>query len=158
CGRKPGAIERPLQEAREKKQDWRAILREFISARAPSDYRWSPPNRRYVAAGLYLPSVHRTGLGEIVVAIDTSGSIARSELEQFAGELTAISEEAQPETLHVVYCDSAVQSVQEFTRGEAIKVEAKGGGGTDFRPVFDWVTEQNIQPTCLIYLTDLCCN
>jgi len=72
-------------------------------------------------------------LGEIVVAVDTSGSIGKRELEQFAGEISAISEETQPEAIHVVYCDAAVQSTQEFRASEPVRLEPKGGGGTDFR-------------------------
>ena len=45
--------------------------------------------------------------------VDTSGSIGEEELEQFAGEITAISDEAKPETIHIVYCDAAVQSIQQ---------------------------------------------
>lgn len=156
-GRHPAGIKRALRESRQSKRNWRALLRDFITCRAPCDYRWSPPNRRYLAAGLYLPSVERTGVGTVVVAIDTSGSIGRPELEQFAGELTAIAEEAEPEILHVLYCDSAVQSVQQFAAGETIQLEAKGGGGTDFRPAFAWVNEHGVEPCCLVYLTDLCC-
>jgi predicted metal-dependent peptidase len=158
CGYDPGATERTLKEARESAQDWRSILRDFIDATHPSDYRWSPPNRRFVASGLYLPSLMRTGIGEIVIVVDTSGSIGTAELEQFAGEITAINEEAQPERIHVIYCDAAVQGVEEFGPGEPIKLSPKGGGGTDFMPAFSWVEENGIVPKCLIYLTDLCCS
>jgi predicted metal-dependent peptidase len=158
CGHDPLAVERPLTESRQSQQDWRAILRDFVAAAAPSDYRWTPPNRRYIASGLYLPSVERRGLGEIVIAIDTSGSIGKLELEQFAGEISAISEEAQPEAIHVVYCDAAVQSAQEFRASESVRLEPKGGGGTDFRPAFEWVAQNDVAPVCLIYLTDLCCD
>jgi len=89
--------------------------------------------------------------------VDTSGSVGKEELEQFAGEITAISDEVQPDRIYVVYCDAAVNSVQEFGPSEPITLEPKGGGGTDFRPVFDWVGENSINPACLIYLTDLCC-
>jgi len=158
CGHDPLAVDRPLSESRQSQQDWRAILRDFVAATAPCDYRWTPPNRRYIASGLYLPSVERRGLDEIVIAVDTSGSIGKLELEQFAGEISAISDEVQPEAIHVVYCDAAVQSTQEFTASESVRLEPRGGGGTDFRPVFDWVTKNDIAPVCLIYLTDLCCD
>jgi predicted metal-dependent peptidase len=158
CGHHPVGVERPLTESRQSQQDWRAILRDFVAAITPSDYRWTPPNRRHIASGLYLPSVERHGLGEIVIAVDTSGSIGKLELEQFAGEISAISEEAQPEAIHVVYCDAAVQSTQEFTASEPVRLEPKGGGGTDFRPAFEWVAKNDIAPACLIYLTDLCCH
>ena len=158
CGNEPAQIERPLRESRESAQDWRALLRDFVAATTPSDYRWSPPNRRYIASGLYLPSVDRTGVGEIVIAVDTSGSIGTRELEQFAAEISAISDEAKPGAIHVVYCDAAVQSVQEFGSSEPVRLEPKGGGGTDFRPAFEWVENNDIRPACLIYLTDLCCD
>ena len=157
-GHEPAGIERPLSDSRQSQQDWRAILRDFVAATTPSDYRWTPPNRRYIASGLYLPSVERHGLGEIVIAVDTSGSIGKIELEQFAGEISAISEEAQPEAIHVVYCDAAVQCTQQFGPSEPVRLDPKGGGGTDFCPAFKWVTENNIAPVCFIYLTDLCCH
>jgi predicted metal-dependent peptidase len=157
-GDEPAGIERPLIESRKSEQDWRAILRDFVAATAPSDYRWTPPNRRYVASGLYLPSVERRGMGEIVIAVDTSGSIGKRELEQFAGEISAISEEAQPEAIHVVYCDAAVQCAQQFSPSEPVRLEPRGGGGTDFCPAFNWVAENNITPVCFVYLTDLCCH
>jgi predicted metal-dependent peptidase len=158
CGHAPGGIERPLEQARQSEHDWRGILHNFIAATNPSDYRWAPPNRRFVSSGLYLPSVERSGVGEIVVAVDTSGSIGTQELEQFAGEINAIINEAQPESIRVIYCDAAVQAVDEFGPSEPIKLSPKGGGGTDFVPAFRWVEENGIEPKCLIYLTDLCCN
>jgi predicted metal-dependent peptidase len=102
--------------------------------------------------------VERSGVGEIVVAVDTSGSIGTQELEQFAGEINAIINEAQPESIRVIYCDAAVQAVDEFSPSEPIKLSPKGGGGTDFVPPFRWVEENGVEPKCLIYLTDLCCN
>ena len=93
-----------------------------------------------------------------MIGVDTSGSIGTKELEQFAGEISAICEEVQPETIHVVYCDAAVQDVQEFGPSDPLELEPKGGGGTDFRPVFEWVDNKDITPACLIYLTDLDCS
>jgi predicted metal-dependent peptidase len=107
--------------------------------------------------GLYLPSVERRGLGEIVIAVDTSGLIGAHELEQFAGEISAISKEPQPQAIHVVYCDAAVQSTQQFGPSEPVQLEPRGGGGTDFQPAFEWVAQHDVTPVCLIYLTDLCC-
>ena len=158
CGREPGGVERPLKQARQSENDWRTILRDFISATNPSDYRWSPPIRRFVSSGLYLPSVERTGVGNIVIVVDTSGSIGTEELAQFAGEINAITNDVQPESIRVIYCDAAVQAAEEFGAAEPIKLSPRGGGGTDFVPPFRWVEENGVEPKCLVYLTDLCCN
>jgi predicted metal-dependent peptidase len=99
----------------------------------------------------------RSGIDEIVIAVDTSGSIGVEELQQFAGEITAIADEMQPDRIYVVYCDACVQAVQEFVLPESVVLSPKGGGGTDFRPPFQWVEQQQLVPACLIYLTDLCC-
>lgn len=158
CGHSPLGVDRVLEGSLRSEQDWRAILRDFVAATTPSDYRFCPPNRRYVHAGIYLPSIHKEGTGPIVIAVDTSGSIGAEELNQFAAEITAIAEDAQPEAIHVVYCDAKVQSTQELEPSETVALTPKGGGGTDFRPVFEWVDGQDLNPACLIYLTDLCCN
>ncbi len=85
--------------------------------------------------------------------MDTSGSIGTQELEQFAGEINAIINEAQPESIGVIYCDAAVPAVDEFGPSEAIKLSPKGGGGTDFVPPFRWVEENGVEsprtaPSC----------
>lgn len=151
-------IERPLKESLESTQNWRAILREFVAATIFADYRWSPPNRRHVASGLYLPSLHREGVGRLVIVVDTSGSIGEEELKQFAGEISAICDQAQPERIYVVYCDEVVKGAQEFGPYEPIELEPRGGSGTDFRPAFEWVATNAIEPVCLLYLTDLYCS
>ena len=55
--------------------DWRDVLRAFVAAAACNDYSWSRPNRRFVWQGLYLPGLHSEDIGEVVIAIDTSGSV-----------------------------------------------------------------------------------
>src|SRR6185312_7259871 len=155
CGRLAAGVERTLGQSRPSSQDWRAILRDFVVSQAPSDYRWFPPNRRFIARGLYLPSVERHGLGTVAVAVDTSGSIHPRELDKFAAEITAISEEARPQEIYVLYCDSRVQAIEQFSSGEPIRLHPRGHGGTDFRPVFSWIEEHQLDPAYLIYLTDL---
>jgi predicted metal-dependent peptidase len=49
-GHEPAGIERPLSESRQSQQDWRAILRDFLAATTPADYRWTLPNPRHSRA------------------------------------------------------------------------------------------------------------
>jgi predicted metal-dependent peptidase len=90
-----------------------------------------------------------------VIVVDTSGSIGSDELNQFAAEMTAILREHQT-SCTVIYCDAEVAGVEEFTSEDLpLILNPKGGGGTDFRPPFEWVDEKGLQPSCMIYLTDL---
>jgi len=155
AGKIPAGIQRTIEQTRHAPVDWREALRRFFSQTIPQDYRWTPPNRRFVWAGLYLPGLHREGLGEIAVAIDCSGSVTAKLLSKFSTEVNAIAAEARPEMVRVLYCDAAIQRVDEFAAGEQIELNPAGGGGTDFRPVFTYLEERQIEPRCLIFLTDL---
>jgi predicted metal-dependent peptidase len=94
-------------------------------------------------------------MGRIVIAVDTSGSIDGVLLSQFTAEMRSIVEDMQPSTTDVMYCDAKVHRVDSFERGEALTIEAAGGGGTSFAPVFEAVEQADEQPVVLVYLTDL---
>jgi predicted metal-dependent peptidase len=154
-GRLPAGVERLVDEVINPRVDWRAILRRFMDTAAKSDYSWVPPNRRHVYAGLYLPSCRNSELGPVVVAVDTSGSIGDEMLGRVAAELSAIFQDARAE-VHVLYCDAKIQAVEYFPAADfPSKLNAKGGGGTDFRPVFDWIEGSGVIPSCIIYFSDL---
>lgn len=156
AGKLPGAIARMIEALRNPAVDWREVLWRFIQTTARNDYSWFPPNRRYVAMGLYLPSLRSEELGPVVIAVDTSGSIAQSLVAQFSAEISAILEDCRPEAVHVLYCDTEVAGVETLSPDDLpLTLKPQGGGGTDFRPPFAWVEEQGIAPACLIYLTDL---
>lgn len=136
--------------------DWRAVLRQFVERTAKNDFSWTRPNRNYLNYGLYLPSVYSDALPAVVVYWDTSGSRWSKELRQLAAnELVSIIDDARPERTYVIYADTMVQNVQVFERGDAIKLEPKGGGGTDFWCVFEYIEKEKIEPCCFIGVTDL---
>ncbi len=156
-GKLPDGIARLVEDRLYPQLPWAELLARFIERNARTDYTWMMPNRRYLHQGLYFPSLLASELQQIVVAVDTSGSIEQEELNQFAAEISAIMEQF-PSRLHLLYCDAAIQGYQQFERADLpISINPKGGGGTDFRPVFSKVTEEGIDVTCLIYLTDMEC-
>jgi predicted metal-dependent peptidase len=157
-GKLPSSLERFVTELLEPKILWTNVLREFVNSNAKNDYSWFPPNRRHIYRNIFLPSVRNEELGEVVVMVDTSGSIGNDDLKQFASEMTAILD-AYDATCTVIYCDADVAGTQVFTRMDLpLTLEAKGGGGTDFRPPFKWLEKESLVPKCCIYLTDLECN
>ncbi|MBF0121204.1 MAG: hypothetical protein HQK79_20415 [Desulfobacterales bacterium] len=154
-GNLPEELQRLVKEILNPKVTWQEVLRKFVEVTAKNDYSWSNPNKRYFP-DLYLPSLYSKEIGEIVIAVDTSGSINDEQVSQFAEEISSILEDAQCKKIFVLYCDTRIKRVEEFeSENLPLKLNPIGGGGTDFRPPFEWIKEQGLQPPCLIYLTDL---
>ena len=158
-GRRPGRIEETLRDAHRSRLDWRTLLRQYLVSAARSDYRWSVPNRRFLDAGLYLPSMHCEGIDTLAVLIDTSGSLESGTLATFWAEVRAVAEELRPHTLVVVQVDTRVQDTAVYHAGDLPEaLVARGRGGTDFRPGFAWLAREGITPECCLYLTDMECD
>ncbi len=155
AGKLPGGLERFIEETTTNKVDWRAALRQFVTEISKNDYSWSRPNRRFLSAGMYLPGLYSESMGEVAVVIDTSGSIDQATLNAFGSEVKAIVDSVKPLKTHVIYCDAEVNHVDEFTPEQELHFEMHGGGGTDFAPPFVHLEQNDIKPSCLIYLTDL---
>jgi predicted metal-dependent peptidase len=155
AGRLPAGIARSLESSREAQVDWRELLRRAWSSTIASDYCWTRPNRRHVWQGLFLPGVHREGVGEVVLFVDCSGSINKRQLGLFEAEVRSILDGQRPEKVYVVYFDAEIQKVDSYEAGQPINLSPAGGGGTDFCPCFTWVEEQGLHPQVLIFLTDL---
>lgn len=155
AGKLPNGIDRLIQRIKNPPQDWRSILRRFVQSSSQNDYSWKQPNGRYLHAGIYMPKLHAESMGVMVVAVDTSGSIDDVILGQVEKEIDSISLEMRPEKIVVLYCDNQIRGTQEFMGDDLISLSPKGGGGTDFCPVFEWVEQEGITPACLVYLTDM---
>lgn len=154
AGKLPASLKRFLDDVAGNKVNWKERLRRFVTQHAKADYSWTRPNRRMMAFGHYLPSLHSEAMGLLVNAIDTSGSIDAYTLNMFGAEVLAARAAAQPEKMINIYCDAAIDHVDEYDIHDAVKFELHGGGGTDFNPPFEHVEEHNLKPACLIYLTD----
>ena len=135
------------------------ILRQIISGHAKNDYRWFPPNRRFIHQGIYLPSNISDELDNLVICIDTSGSVREPQLKKFFSKTNGILETFQQMTCYLILCDSYIHSVKRYTRADLpIEPHIKGRGGTDFRPPFKLLDAEGILPSCLIYFTDMQCS
>ena len=153
-GNLPGGIERWLKELRDSQVDWRQIFQNFIgTVMSKTEYNWYPCNRRFIADGFCLPSLYDKKIGQIVVAFDTSGSIGQRELNQFITELKTIQRFVSE--IICISCDAEVHTVVSLSDVDSVKkFVPKGGGGTDFRPVFNYIQKKNVNPEVLIYITD----
>lgn len=154
----PGGIDRLVRDLLKSTVDWKEVLRHFFETSIEAaDYTWKRPSSRYVWQGLYLPTLEGQAVPKIVIVRDTSASIAGKYLQMFNAEVLDILDSVKPEALYVLDVDTTVQKVQSLLsdEAEAFEGDAKGGGGTRFEPAFEWVEQEQVECTCMIYLTDL---
>lgn len=159
-GNLPQELERFVQKLLNPQVPWQEKLRVVLTRAAARDaHTWAKPHRRrLINQGVVLPSYTGFGAGEIVVAIDTSGSIGQLELEAFLSELQSILDVAKPERVWCFGIDAKVHTVTELAPGENLLENPPplgGGGGTSFIPAFEWVEEEGIEPAALVYFTDM---
>ena len=149
-----------LEELLQPQVNWREALREFIQTTcAGSDYStYSKPNRRYLSSGIYMPSGISEQVGELVLAIDTSGSIGKKELAAFLSEVKEICDTVHPDGVRLLYWDTKVCRDEKYDTHELDNIvnstKPDGGGGTDVECVTDYIRDNNINAQAAIVLTD----
>ena len=160
AGKSGSGRDRDLDGLLEPQVDWREVLRDFVTSTcAGSDYStWRKPNRRYIGAGMYMPSGISERIGEIVVAIDTSGSIGGPQLSAFLSEVKSVAETVKPEAIRLLYWDTKVCGDERY-EGEEVEnlvqsTKPKGGGGTTVECVPQYLQDNQIKAQCVIVLTD----
>lgn len=163
-GKLPASLQRIVDEIVNPLTPWHQLLERYMTGFINADYSWRRPKKSMLSAGWYLPASDRIPqMGPVVVAVDTSGSVGPKELQHFLGHMNRILETCRPEVMYVVPCDAQTYEHSEISVDDlpitaemaSEKGMARGGGGTAFEPVFEWVREQGIEPEVLVYLTDM---
>jgi len=160
AGKMGSGGDRDLVELLKPQIDWREVLREFVTTTCTgSDYStWQRPNRRYVSAGIYMPSGISESIGELVIAIDTSGSIGQPELSRFLTEVKEICDTVHPDKVRLLYWDTEVCGDETYEMHELddliTSTKPQGGGGTMIECVPEYITKEGVKPQACIVLTD----
>jgi predicted metal-dependent peptidase len=137
---------------------WRTLLARFLATFAREDFSFTRPGRRssQESGAAILPGVASRAV-ELVVALDTSGSIDPRDLAEFTTELDALKGQIRARVT-LTACDAQIAAAApwHFEAWERFLVpeELAGGGSTRFTPVFEWVEHERITPDALIYFTD----
>ncbi|WP_345970660.1 VWA-like domain-containing protein [Sulfurimonas sp. HSL1-6] len=152
-GDTPLGLERFFVPATQSVVDWRSELFHALSRHLKSDYRMLPPSKKLLYNHIYLPSSTSETL-DIVIAIDSSGSVDEVLLGRFIAEVESLLETFNDYRIELLVCDAKVQSHRQFYPGEPLRFELKGGGGTDFRPVYEWTERYAPMAPLLLYFTD----
>ena len=144
-------FDRWVRQLNKPKINWRMELKKFVkNVFDKLDYAFS--NKRFIWKGMHLPAAKKVDAStyeNVVIAIDTSGSISDDTLGKFATEMMKLFTDFSIKDVTVIWCDSRIpkDGVQQFKvadkKFDLKKLHPKGGGGTDFSPPFEWV-ETNI--------------
>ncbi len=147
----PLGIQRELTRMNEKTQvSWKRVLRIFSNScgKTKLESTRRKESTRYPGN----PGTKIKRLQHIAVAIDTSGSIDEKTLQLFWNEIIGIQKTGAKIT--IIECDCKIHKVWELKRNASLP-ELKGGGGTNFDPVFEWLNKnRNLGIGGCVYFTD----
>ncbi|AGA33264.1 Protein of unknown function DUF2201, metallopeptidase-related protein [Thioalkalivibrio nitratireducens DSM 14787] len=155
AGKLSGELARLVDYVLEPRLPWRMLLAHYMTAQARDDYSYTRPSSRRGEPAIF-PSLRSHQL-EVVVAVDTSGSITGEEIAEFVSEIDAIKGQIRARVV-LQACDERLcpDGPWTFEAWETLEVPASftGGGGTDFKPVFEWADRLDRAPDLLVYFTD----
>ncbi len=159
-GDKSDSMVQSLKKINRDKYDYHTFLQKFSTIK--EDIQLNDEEFDYV---YYIYGLNRYGnmpliepleykearkIHDFVIAIDTSGSCAGEVVQKFLDKTYSIFSQQEnffrKINLHIIQCDAMIQSDVKITNKEEFKeymrtVEFRGFGGTDFRPVFEYVNE-----------------
>lgn len=148
----PGDIEIFLDKLLNPKLPWNRILQRFVNQKVKEDYSFRKPNRRFMPKH-YLPSLYSDGLGEIAIAVDTSGSVSDADFNQFISEIASIFKTTKPKKIQLIQFDTRIHTVTPIKNVNDLKrVKFKGRGGTDVHDLMKWTVQH--KPEILLVFTD----
>lgn len=152
-GAMPLGLERLGKKVKPADVDWRFELYNAINRHMRNNYAFMPPNKKHIHRGIALPSLTSDTLS-LCVAIDTSGSIDDQLLGAFMEEFKTIMQNFPSVKIELIIADAKVHAHHTFISGDRMDFPLKGGGGTDYRPTFDYVEANLPMTTMLLYFTD----
>ena len=148
----PLGFERLAKKVEPKDIDWKFELYNAINRHMRNNYAFMPPNKKHLYRGFALPSLTSDTLS-LIVAIDTSGSIQEEILGAFIEEFKAIMQNFPAVNIELLIADAKVHAHYSFRGAEDLDFVLKGGGGTDYRPVFEYIDANFPMASMLLYFT-----
>jgi predicted metal-dependent peptidase len=157
AGNIPAGVKRLIQELTEPKMNWRELLRMQLESTIKSDYTWMRASRKGWHMDAVMPGMKLDPMIDIAVALDASGSISETMLKDFLGEVQGIMDSFPAYRIHVVTFDTEAYNPAQYNSenlDDICDYEVKGGGGTDFDCVYQYLKDNEIEPKRLVMFTD----
>ena len=157
AGNLPAGVKRLIQDMTAPKMNWRELLRMQLESTIKSDFTWMRASRRGWHMDAVMPGMKNDELIDIAIGIDASGSIDERMLKDFLSETQGIMDQFQSYRIHIFTFDTGVYNPQQYNSDNLDSIcdyEVKGGGGTDFDAIFNYLKEEQIEPKRLVVFTD----
>ena len=159
AGKFGAKIPRVIKDLMQPEIDWREVLQDFWTAhvRGSDEFTWRRFNKNRLADGHYLPSTINESIGEVILAIDTSGSISNEDIAKVASRIQELCDTLPPERIRILWWDTEVHGEQVFEGNYsniASLLKPMGGGGTRATCVSDYINKQGLNADCMIVFTD----
>lgn len=157
AGKDQAGLKRIIGDAQVSREPWYQHLRRYMTSMHTRQYNWSRiDSRRAVLHGVIAPQQKAENMGKIVFGVDCSGSITARQLGAMSAHISDLLKDITPSSIVVVYFDSKICHVDEFTGPDYhVILEPYGGGGTEFKPVFGYVSEEQSDAQLVVMFTDL---
>ena len=149
-GTLPGTFGLRLKDIMERsKTPWNLLLRRYARMYLLGErgFEFKRPDRRTKM----IPGRHRQKKHRCYIVVDTSGSTMQFR-EAFAKEIMCIWKQTKAD-MRLIESDAAVQKEPYKFKG-TLPDTFSGNGGTAFLPAFEYIHENNLRCSLLIYLTD----
>ena len=157
AGNLPAGVRRIIQDMTAPKMNWRELLRMQLESTIKSDYTWMRASRRGWHMDAVMPGQRPDELIDIAIGVDASGSIDEHMLKDFLSETQGIMDQFQSFKIHIFTFDTNVYNPAQYNSDNLDTIcdyEVKGGGGTDFDCIFDYLKQEQIEPKRLVVFTD----
>ena len=159
AGKFGGNTPREIGELLNPKVDWKEVLQRFARSNIKDrdSISWRKAHRNFLWQDIILPSILGKRVKYLLLAMDTSGSVAGPLLTDFLSEMNGLVKSVGIDRLDIVYWDAEIQAHEIFTGGSkdiVHRTNPKGGGGTDPDVVVDLIAEKQLKPDAIIMLSD----
>lgn len=155
-GDSAGHGEEIIDEIMQPKISWQSKLRQLVKDYIPFDYTFQRPSRKSYYIDAYLPSTEKEKV-EVIVNIDSSGSMSKEDLTRAVSEVIGIRNSYQNLKIILLYSDTKVYDPIEMENPSPEEIAShrpKGRGGTDHRPVFKFIEENYPHARLVVCMTD----
>jgi predicted metal-dependent peptidase len=156
-GNMPAGMELMLGQLHTQKVDWKHMLKQYIQSQIPYDFTYSKCSKKSICSGFYMPDVLKEKI-DVLITIDTSGSIGQKELTDFLSEIVGMAKGFKDKINMILLThDTQVCNDYKIENGniaKIMKLKIKGGGGTSHGPIFDYIKKKYSKTKLAICFTD----